>query len=85
MISRSGQALSSRRSASSPSRAVVTSKPSQPELLGERDEQVAVVVHEQDPWGRGAVAARRRAAEHGREYRRRGQRRPASGVTADQV
>ena len=39
------------------------------ELLGERDQQVAVVVHEQDPWCRVPVGPRGPAAEHGSEYR----------------
>ena len=35
------------------------------ELLGERDEQIAIVVDEQDPWDRRAVAPRGQAAGHG--------------------
>ncbi len=37
----------------------------EPKLLGERDEQTAVVIHEQDPWDRRAVAPRGQAAGHG--------------------
>ena len=68
MISRSGQPWSSRRSASSPSRAVVTSKPSCGAARraaragpGRRRRAGSAV--------RRARVARRAAAEHGREYR----------------
>ena len=39
------------------------------QLLGERDQQVAVVVHEQDPWCRVPLGPPGPAAEHGSEYR----------------
>ena len=35
------------------------------QLLGERDEEITIVINEQDPWDRRAVAPRGQAAGHG--------------------
>ena len=65
MISRSGQAAveaSERLLAVARGRDV---EAVEPELLGERDEEITIVVNEQDPWDRRAVAPRGQAAGHG--------------------
>ena len=65
MISRSGQdavEASERLLAVTRGRDV---EPVESELLGERDEQISIVVNEQDPWDRRAVAPRGQAAGHG--------------------
>ena len=59
MISRSGQAV-----VEPPKRLLAVTRGRhveavEAELLGERDQQTPVVVHEQDPWGRVPVAPRR--------------------------
>ena len=51
----------------------------EPQLLGERDEEIAIVINEQDPWDRRAVAPRGQAAGHGPSIGRHGRAPNPSG------